>query len=61
MSADSMKQRSPWVRVRNASWTWVKTSSEATNRRLDFCAPFAIPEILPKSRVRNVTILSPSP
>jgi hypothetical protein len=39
----------------------VKGSSEATNLRFERSAPFAIPEIFPKSRDRNPTILSLSP
>jgi hypothetical protein len=39
----------------------VKGSREATKRRFDFSAPLAMPEILPKSRVRKLTILSLSP
>jgi hypothetical protein len=39
----------------------VKGSSDATNLRFERSAPFAIPEILPKSRERNPTILSLSP
>jgi len=61
MSADSMKQRSFWLRPRNPSRTWVNGSSEATNRFRERSAPLAMPEILPKSRVRKVTILSLSP
>src|SRR3954451_18317822 len=56
MNASSLLERS-----RNRTLTCVNGSRTFTKRRFDRLAPLAMPVSLPRSRVRNVTILSDSP